>query len=57
VAGFQAARGTGSFRPLRVLHELTDAGNTMTVIKHIQQVIKTADWFWIWGVGATAGVS
>ncbi|MFN7695033.1 MAG: excinuclease ABC subunit UvrA, partial [Burkholderiales bacterium] len=29
---------------LRVLHQLTDAGNTIVVIEHNLDVIKTADW-------------
>jgi excinuclease ABC subunit A len=29
---------------LEVLHELTDAGNTVVVIEHNLEVIKTADW-------------
>ncbi len=29
---------------LEVLHELVDAGNTVVVIEHNLEVIKTADW-------------
>jgi len=29
---------------LEVLHELADAGNTLAVIEHNLEVIKTADW-------------
>ncbi|MET0652057.1 MAG: hypothetical protein ABWY63_06020, partial [Hyphomicrobiaceae bacterium] len=29
---------------LEVLHELADAGNTVVVIEHNLEVIKTADW-------------
>jgi excinuclease ABC subunit A len=29
---------------LEVLHELTDQGNTVVVIEHNLEVIKTADW-------------
>jgi excinuclease ABC subunit A len=29
---------------LDVLHQLTDAGNTVVVIEHNLEVIKTADW-------------
>ncbi len=29
---------------LRVLHELVDQGNTMVVIEHNLEVVKTADW-------------
>jgi excinuclease ABC subunit A len=29
---------------LEVLHELVDAGNTIVVIEHNLEVIKTADW-------------
>jgi excinuclease ABC subunit A len=29
---------------LEVLHELTDQGNTIVVIEHNLEVIKTADW-------------
>jgi hypothetical protein len=30
-----------------VLHELVDNGNTVLVIEHNLDVIKTADWIWI----------
>jgi excinuclease ABC subunit A len=30
--------------PLEVLHELVDQGNTVVVIEHNLEVIKTADW-------------
>jgi excinuclease ABC subunit A len=31
-------------KPLDVLHELVDTGNTVVVIEHNLEVIKTADW-------------
>jgi excinuclease ABC subunit A len=34
----------GVAKLLEVLHELADAGNTVVVIEHNLEVIKTADW-------------
>jgi excinuclease ABC subunit A len=38
---------------LRVLHQLRDAGNTIVVIEHNLDVIKTADW--VVDMGAEGG--
>ena len=40
---------------LRVLHQLTDAGNTIVVIEHNLDVIKTADWLIDMGPEGGAG--
>ena len=40
---------------LRVLHQLRDAGNTIVVIEHNQDVIKTADWLIDMGPEGGAG--
>src|SRR6201992_1013400 len=40
---------------LTVLHQLRDAGNTIVVIEHNLDVIKTADWLTAGGRGAGAG--
>ncbi len=41
--------------PLRVLHQLRDAGNTIVVIEHNPDVIKTADWLVDMGPEGGAG--
>ena len=41
---FSAPQRTAHARKLKVLHELRDRGNTMVVIEHNLDVIKTADW-------------
>ena len=47
-----------SSKLLEVLHRLVDQGNTVVVIEHNLEVIKTADWVIDWGPeGATAGPS
>jgi excinuclease ABC subunit A len=40
---------------LRVLHQLRDAGNTIVVIEHNLDVIKTADWLIDMGPEGGAG--
>jgi excinuclease ABC subunit A len=40
---------------LKVLHQLRDAGNTIVVIEHNLDVIKTADWVVDLGPGGGAG--
>ena len=40
---------------LRVLHQLRDAGNTIVVIEHNLDVIKTADWIIDMGPEGGAG--
>ena len=40
---------------LEVLHELVDAGNTVIIIEHNLEVIKTADWVIDMGLRAAAG--
>lgn len=40
---------------LKVLHQLRDAGNTIVVIEHNLNVIKTADWFIDMGPEGGAG--
>ena len=40
---------------LKVLHQLRDAGNTIVIIEHNLDVIKTADW--LIERGATVGLA
>ena len=40
---------------LKVLHQLRDAGNTIVVIEHNLDVIKTADWLFDMGPEGGAG--